>query len=259
MKRVLFFIYGVVSYGLGVATLLYLIAFMGDFSLAPKTIDGAATSTLWQSILINVMLIILFGMQHSVMARPWFKKQWTRMVPETIERSTYVLFTFLALGTLMYFWQPLGGQIWTIESGSILYSVMYTLFFAGWAMLLLATFLINHFDLFGLRQVWLNMVKKPYTKLVFKERAFYKSVRHPIYSGLLLGFWCTPNMTASHLFLTGLWTVYIFYAIGLEERDLINQWGDKYKEYMSRTGKVFPKFKKKTATTINSVHEHSNA
>ncbi len=259
MKRVLFFVYGVVAYTLGVATLVYLIAFIGDFSIAPKTIDGVATGGIWQSILINVLLIALFGIQHSTMARPWFKEQWTKVVPEPIERSTYVLFTFLALGNLMFFWQPLGGTVWTVAPGTVLYSLLYAFFFAGWGILLLATFLINHFDLFGLRQVWLYLMKKPYTKLVFKERAFYKSVRHPIYSGLLLGFWCTPNMTVSHLFLAGLWTFYIFYAITLEERDLLNQWGNKYREYMSRTGSVIPRFKKKTATKTNSVHEHSNA
>ena len=249
MKRVLFFIYGVVSYALGVGTLVYLILFLGDM-VVPITIDGTVQLPLWQAVLIDLGLVLLFGVQHSAMARPKFKAVWTRIVPEPIERSTYVLFTFLALGTLMYFWQPLGGEVWNVSDSSPLYYPIYGVFFLGWTILLLATFLINHFDLFGLRQVYLYLINKPYTPLVFKEKAFYKSVRHPIYTGVLIGMWFTPHMTLSHLFLAGLWTTYIFYAIGLEERDLINHWGDRYKEYIGRTGKVFPKFSKKSGSKI---------
>lgn len=252
MKRVVFFIYGVASYAVGVFALLYLIAFMGDF-LVPKTIDGIAEIFTWKAIGINLSLIALFGLQHSVMARPAFKKQWTKVISPVVERSTYVLFTFFALITLFYFWQPLGGEIWNVGSESMLYYVLYGLFFLGWAILLLATFLINHFDLFGLRQVYLFLIGKEYTPLAFKERGLYKSVRHPIYSGLLLGFWCTPHMTISHLFLAVMWTVYIFYAIGLEEHDLINEWGEKYKEYKSRTGGVFPRMSKKNKLVTNEA------
>ena len=243
MKRVLFFIYGVLSYAVGVAALLYLIAFIGDFGV-PKTIDGISEMSTWKAISINLSLIMLFGLQHSIMARPKFKEKWTKIISPVVERSTYVLFTFFALIILFYFWQPLGGEVWNVSADSALFYTLYALFFMGWTILLLATFLINHFDLFGLRQVYLNLMNKPYTPLVFKERGLYKSVRHPIYTGLLLGFWCTPHMTISHLFLAVLWTVYIFYAISLEERDLINEWGEKYLEYKNRTGKVFPKFSK---------------
>lgn len=252
MKRILFFIYGVVSYSVGVFALLYLIAFLGDL-FVPKTIDGIPMMSTWKAIGINLFLILLFGVQHSVMARPAFKKRWTKIISPVIERSTYVLFTFLALITLFYFWQPLGGEVWNVSSDSYLYNILYGMFFLGWVILFLATFLINHFDLFGLRQVYLNLIGKEYTPLVFKERGFYKSVRHPIYSGLLLGMWCTPHMTVSHLFLAVLWTVYVFYAIGLEERDLINEWGEKYQEYKNRTGGVFPLlFKKRKVETKNA-------
>ncbi|MFY0627690.1 MAG: hypothetical protein JXR07_15440 [Reichenbachiella sp.] len=257
MKRVLFFIYGVVSYALGVGTLVYLILFLGDL-IVPITIDGAVQAPLWQAVITNVGLILLFALQHSVMARPKFKASWTKIVPEPIERSTYVLFTFIALSSLMYFWEPMGGEIWKISDSSPFFILIYGMFFLGWTILLLATFLINHFDLFGLRQVYLNLIKKPYTPLVFKERAFYKSIRHPIYSGIMMGMWFTPHMTVSHFFLAGLWTAYIFYAIGLEEKDLLNAWGDKYRAYMGRTGKIFPKISKKDITT-ESIHEQSNA
>lgn len=257
MKRVVFFIYGVVSYAVGVLALLYLIAFMGNF-IVPKTIDGTAEMSAWKAVGINLLLISLFGLQHSVMARPAFKKHWMKIISPVVERSTYVLFTFLALISLFYFWQPLGGKVWLVSSGSMLYYVLYGLFFTGWAILLLATFLINHFDLFGLRQVYLFLVGKEYSPLVFKERGLYKSVRHPIYSGLLLGFWCTPHMTVSHLFLAVLWTVYIFYAISLEERDLIAEWGDKYRDYKSRTGGVFPMLGKRRGSLQKESLAHND-
>ncbi|WP_420580541.1 methanethiol S-methyltransferase [Reichenbachiella sp.] len=252
MKRILFFIYGVASYAVGVFALLYLIAFLGDM-VVPKTIDGPSMTSTWKAIGINLSLILLFSVQHSVMARLAFKKRWTQFVSPVVERSTYVLFTFFALITLFYFWQPLGGEVWNVASGSMLYNVLYGLFFSGWAILFSATFLINHFDLFGLRQVYLHLIGKDYTPLVFKEKGFYKSVRHPIYSGLLLGLWCTPHMTVSHLFLAVLWTVYVFYAINLEERDLIKEWGDKYQDYKNRTGSVFPKLSKKRAVSTKEA------
>lgn len=247
MKRVLFFVYGIVSYMLGFFTLLYLIAFLGGFGV-PKTIDGTPEMPMFTAIVINLTLIAIFGLQHSVMARPGFKEMWTQIVPKQIERSTYVLFTFFALGTLMFFWQPLGGQVWLIDSKSPMYLIMYGLFFTGWLILFLSTFLINHFDLFGVRQVYLQLLKKEYKPLIFKERVFYKAVRHPIYTGLLMGLWFTPNMTVSHLFLAVLFTAYVLYAITLEERDLINQWGEKYMEYKSRTGKLIPRFFGKRGT-----------
>lgn len=241
MKRIMFFVYGVVSYLLGFCTLLYLIAFLGGFGV-PKTIDGTPELPLFIAMLINLSLVVIFGLQHSIMARPKFKEIWTHIVPKCIERSTYVLFTFFALGLLMYLWQPLGGQIWLINSSNSMYLIVYGLFFTGWLILFLSTFLINHFDLFGLRQVYLQLLKKEYVPLIFKERVFYKSVRHPIYTGVLMGLWFTPNMTVSHLFLAILFTAYVLYAITLEERDLINQWGEDYLDYKSRTGSLVPKF-----------------
>ena len=188
----------------------------------------------------NILLVAIFGLQHSLMARPAFKQKWTRFVAKPVERSTYLLFTFFALGLLMWQWEPVGGVVWSVAADSPVYWAFYTVFALGWMVLFTASFLINHFDLFGLRQVYLYMINKPYAPLVFKEKLFYKSFRHPIYTGLVMGIWFTPNMTISHLFLAVLLTGYILYAITLEERDLINEWGEKYTSYMERTGGLLP-------------------
>lgn len=218
-KRILIFGYGVVSYAVFFITFLYAIGFIGNV-FVPKTIDGEPALPLWQALSIDAALLTLFALQHSVMARPAFKKWWTQFIPESAERSTYVLASSLALIALFIYWQPLGGVIWSIENSAV-QIFLYLLYTAGWLLVLVATFLINHFDLFGLRQVWLQLVDKPYRPLQFATPGPYRVVRHPLYVGWLLVFWSAPIMSATHLFFAIMTTLYILIAIRFEERDLV--------------------------------------
>jgi len=238
MKRILFFLYGVICYFIFFGTFLYAIGFIGNI-LVPKSIDSAATIPLGEALLINTALLSLFALQHSLMARQGFKKWWTQFVPKPIERSTYVLFTSLCLILMFWQWQPLGGVIWNLE-GNVLTTIMYSLYAFGWITVLITTFLINHFDLFGLRQVWLYLIGKKYTNLGFVTPGPYKLIRHPLYLGWLLVFWSTPVMTIAHLFFAVVTTAYIFFAIQLEEKDLVSIHGRDYAEYKNRTPMMFP-------------------
>jgi protein-S-isoprenylcysteine O-methyltransferase Ste14 len=245
MKRITFFLYGVICYVAFFATFLYGIGFIGNFGV-PKAIDSSAESLSSFALLINSALLGLFAIQHSVMARPGFKRRWTRIVPEPIERSTYVLLSSLCLILLFWLWEPIGGTIWNVESmiGQVIF---YSLYALGWIVLLVATFLINHFDLFGLRQVWLYLRGKEYTKLEFKVPFLYNYVRHPLYVGWLLIFWMTPTMTIAHLVFAILTTAYILVAIQLEERDLIDIHGEDYSNYRKKVPMLIPfKSKKKS-------------
>lgn len=216
MKRFAIFVYGIVCYAVFFATFLYAIAFIGDLPDIPRSIDGEPLLPSGQALAIDLLLLTLFAVQHSVMARPAFKAVWTRIIPTAAERSTYVLFSSLALIALFRFWQPLGGQVWSLEStvGQVL---MYGGFAFGWALVLYSTFLINHFDLFGLRQVWLELRGKPYTPLAFKTPGAYRLVRHPLYVGWFFAFWCTPNMSVTHMLFALVSTAYILAAISFEE------------------------------------------
>ncbi len=228
-KRVGFFIYGVVCYAIFFATFLYAVGFIGGFAV-PTTLDGPARVPLAQGIAINAALLGIFAVQHSVMARRWFKERWTRVVSPVLERSTYVLLSSLALILVFWKWQPLGGVFWSVEDPVA--RIMLRLLFAfGWALVLVTTFLINHFDLFGLRQVWLYLRNKPYTKLTFGTPALYRLVRHPLYVGWLFAFWMTPTMTYAHLLFALATTSYILIAIQFEERDLIHEHGESYVQY----------------------------
>jgi len=239
MKKVLSSVYAVACYGIGFLSLLYWIASTGN--LFPETsIDGKATMPLWQALLKNLLLVLLFGLQHTVMARKPFKAWITRFLPVHLERSTYVLATGIILGLLVWQWEPLGGVIWSISPGSLLYYVLYTLYFGGWIVLFVSTFLINHFDLFGLRQVYLHAMDKPYENVKFKIVSLYRYVRHPLYLGALLGIWATPLMTVTHLVYAILLTAYIYIGIYFEERDLSTQFGDKYQKYKEETPTVIP-------------------
>jgi protein-S-isoprenylcysteine O-methyltransferase Ste14 len=219
MKRALVLIYGVACYAVFFAVFLYAIGFIGNFAV-PKAIDSPRDVGLGIALAINLGLLALFAVQHSVMARPAFKRWWTRIVPEPAERSTYVLFSSLALVVLFAYWQPMGGTVWSFDSPAAV-TGMYVLYAAGWALLLYATFLINHFDLFGLRQVWLFATGKPYSGLQFKTPWLYQQVRHPLYVGWLMIFWATPTMTVAHLVFAVMTTAYILIAIQFEEHDLI--------------------------------------
>ena len=195
---------------------------------------------MWSAALINTLLIALFGVQHTVMARPTFKKWWTRFVPEPIERSTYVLFTNAALILLFWQWQPMGGIVWDVAN-PLGRAVLYGLFAFGWLTVLVTTFLINHFDLFGLRQVWLYLRGKRYTNLGFKMPGPYRIVRHPLYVGWLTAFWATPTMTAAHLLFAVGMTIYILVAIQFEERNLVEYFGQQYEDYRRRVPMFVPR------------------
>ncbi len=251
MKRFAVLLYGVVVYVIFFATFLYLIGFTGNL-IVPKSIDGALEMPLWQAIIINVLLIAIFAVQHSTMARPWFKEWWTRYVPAPIERSTYVLFTVLALITIFVFWQPMGGVVWAAED-SYLAGALWAMFGLGWTILLVSTFLINHFDLFGLRQVWLYFRGEEYEPLPFRVPLFYKWVRHPLYFGFILAFWAAPVMTVSRFFLALLFTVYILRAIRWEEKDLLTHFGETYRRYSERVPMILPSFSSKKP--VGSAYE----
>lgn len=237
MKRLCVLLYGVISYVIFLTTFCYAMAFVGDFHV-PKTIDSEPTTSLGMAMLVNVVLLSVFAIQHSVMARPSFKHWWTTIIPEPIERSTYTLLSSLALILLFWQWQPMGGVIWSVENPAARIT-LYSLFGFGWALVLVSTFLINHFDLFGLRQVWLYFKGKPYTQLKFGTPGPYRLIRHPLYLGWLFAFWATPSMSAAHLMFAIITTIYIFIAIQLEERNLVDALPE-YAGYRKRVPMIIP-------------------
>jgi len=241
MKRMLIFVYGVVCYLGFWVTALYAIGFLGNLWV-PKSIDAAPTAPFLTALLINLGLLSLFAVQHSVMARPAFKAQWTRIIPKAAERSTYVLFSSAALLFLFWQWQPMGGMIWDLQS-PVARAAMMALYLGGWGIVVYTTFLINHFDLFGLRQVWLHLRGREYTHLRFRTPGPYKVVRHPLYIGWLLAFWATPTMTSAHLFFALVTTAYILVAIQFEERDLVKAHGKSYEAYRRQVPMLVPRLK----------------
>jgi protein-S-isoprenylcysteine O-methyltransferase Ste14 len=238
MKKFLVLVYGLISYLLFFGTFLYAFGFVGNL-FVPKSIDGTPQVPLLNAILINAGLLLVFSLQHSIMARPAFKKWWTKIIPEPAERSTYVLLSSLCLLLMVWQWQPMGGFIWVVEN-PVIKTVLTAVFITGWLIVLLSTFMINHFDLFGLRQVWFYFTGKKYEPLRFRVPFFYKYVRHPLYLGWLIAFWATPVMSAAHLLFAILTTGYIFTAIWFEERDLVTHFGSKYSEYKKKVPMIFP-------------------
>ena len=237
-KRLSIFLYGVVSYAIFFVTYLYAIGFIGNFGV-PRTLDGTPTTGFALALMVNLGLLGLFAIQHSVMARPAFKRWFTRLVPASAERSTYVLLSSLCLIAVFALWQPLGGVVWNVTDAT-LRGVLWGCFAFGWLLVLVSTFLINHFDLFGLRQVWLQLLGRPYTDLAFGTPGPYRLVRHPLYAGWLFAFWATPTMTVSHLVFAIATTGYILIAIQFEERDLVAHHGKAYEDYRERVPMLIP-------------------
>jgi protein-S-isoprenylcysteine O-methyltransferase Ste14 len=244
MKKVFSLFYGVICYLAFFGTILYAIGFVGNLVVS-KTIDSKPQVPLFTAVMVNASLLLLFALQHSIMARPAFKRWWTKIIPEHLERSTFVLLASLCLMLMMWQWQPIGGIVWSIEDETVKKLLLFTYLF-GWIIVFGSTFLINHFDLFGLRQVWLNFRGKPYTQLPFRTPLFYRLVRHPLYLGFLIAFWSTPVMTLAHLLFAILTTGYILTAIQLEERDLVNVHGEKYRNYKKWAPMIIPFSKTKT-------------
>jgi protein-S-isoprenylcysteine O-methyltransferase Ste14 len=245
IKRILFFAYGVACYVLFLATFLYAIAFVGGFAV-PRQLDGPLQGSIASAIAVNCVLLTIFAVQHSVMARRWFKAWWTQIIPREIERSTYVLAASLALLLLFWQWRPIGIEIWTVEDPTAR-AVIWALFAAGWATVLVMTFLIDHFDLFGLRQVWLALMGRPYTPVTFRKPLPYRIIRHPLYFGFLLAFWATPHMTLAHLVFAVATTAHILLAIQFEEHDLVAEHGDAYERYRREVPMLVPGLKPKRA------------
>ncbi|HEU5399801.1 MAG TPA: isoprenylcysteine carboxylmethyltransferase family protein [Terriglobales bacterium] len=235
--RIFGFVYGVICYAIAMATFVYAAGFLVNVGV-PKSLDGVADLSFASALAIDVGLLLLFAVQHSVMARQGFKRVWARIVPPAMERSTYLLFSSAALFVLFWKWEPIGGVLWNLESPAGKY-LMYGLYALGWLIVLAATFLINHLDLFGLRQVWLNLRRKKYTGLVFRTPGFYRIVRHPLYVGWLLVFWSAPRMTAAHLVFAMVTTLYILVAIQFEERDLMRI-HPEYAAYRNRVPMLIP-------------------
>jgi protein-S-isoprenylcysteine O-methyltransferase Ste14 len=231
-------VYGLLCYTVFLASFLYSIGFIGDI-VVPKTIDSGPGAPFPEALLIDLVLLGLFAIQHSVMARQGFKAVWTRIVPRAVERSTYVLISSLLLGLICWQWRAIPAVVWDVSSPA-LSGLLMALFVLGWLILLFSTFMINHFDLFGLRQVYLRLRGLEYTPLTFSERALYKFVRHPLYLGFVIAFWATPHMSVGHLVFAIATTAYIFIGIALEERDLMRYHGEAYGAYRARVPMIFP-------------------
>ena len=251
MSAILMFLYGVGSYAIFLVTFLYLIAFTGNLPV-PKTIDSGAPGGLIEAVVVNLMLLAVFAVQHSVMARPAFKRWWTRFVPEPIERSSYVLAASAALALLLWQWRPIAEPlIWNIED-RVAAITIESVFYLGWAILLLSSFLINHFELFGLSQVYYRLVGRTPKAQEFRTPFLYRHVRHPLYLGFVLGSWATPKMSLGHLLFAVGMTSYILIGIWFEERDLVSQFGERYLRYREQVSMLLP-WPRKRAARENTV------
>jgi len=236
--RFIAFLYGFVAYLVFLVTILYAIGFVMGL-VVPKTIDTGTDTPAVEAVIVNLLLMTLFAVQHSVMARQGFKAWWTQYVPKPIERSTYVLLASLSLLLLFWQWRPLPAVIWDIQDPDVAATIV-TLSFAGWVLVFTSTFLINHFELFGLQQVTHHLADKEPSPQRFRTPLFYKFVRHPLYLGFIIAFWAAPTMTVGHLLFAGVTTLYILLGIALEERDLVALFGDEYRQYKQRVAMLIP-------------------
>jgi len=246
MQRSLTMSFALIAYAIFFATFLYLIAFVGNLPMVPRTVDVGPAAPVVAAIVIDIALIALFGVQHSVMARQGFKRAWTRIVPEPAERSVYVLLASLMLIIMFAFWRPIEGTLWSVTN-PILQMVLWVLFGLGWGIVLLSTFLLNHFELFGLQQAWLNLQRRQAEPHQLRQPMLYKWIAHPLYAGFFLAFWATPHMSYGHLLLSVGMSVYMLIAIRYEERDLTNYYGEDYTAYRRTVGMIFPRFGRRAA------------
>ena len=245
MSRALCLMFAGIAYAIFFATFLYLISFVGNLPFAPVTIDRGPESPLAVAVIIDLALIAIFGLQHSIMARQGFKRAWTRIVPAQLERSVYVLAASAALIVMFLFWRPITTPVWAVGEGVAF--VLWLLFASGWLIVLLSTFLINHFELFGLQQAWLHMSGRESHAPELRQPFFYRWVAHPLYAGFFVAFWSTPRMTAGHLLFALGMSVYILIAIRYEERDLRGLFGKDYEQYRSSVGMLIPRFGRRTS------------
>jgi methanethiol S-methyltransferase len=255
MSRALSLLFAILCYAIFFATFLYLIGFVGDLSFMPKTVNTPPSGIApVAAAVIDVALIALFGLQHSIMARPVFKRGWTRVVPPALERSVYVLAASIALLILFALWQPIDKAVWTVAPDMRwLSTLLWVMFWAGFGLVLVSTFLINHFELFGLQQAWFNLRSRQAAAPELRQPLFYRWVAHPLYAGFFLAFWATPRMTVGHLLLAVALSIYMLIAIRFEEHDLTNVFGEDYRRYRSGVGMLIPRFGRRSASAAPAV------
>ena len=245
VNRIVFFLYGVIAYLAFFVTILYAIGFTTGL-VVPKTINDGVEGSFSSAILINVLLLALFAVQHTIMARPGFKRAWAKSISPVIERSTFVLIASLLLALIMWQWRPISTVVWQVDQ-PVVRDALLILGFVGWAMVFYASFLIDHFDLFGLRQVYLHLQQRPYTHPQYMARSLYRYIRHPLMAGFLIAFWVAPTMTQGHLLFCVVTTIYILFGTTIEERDLLRMLGDDYQQYRRRTPRLVPLPKRRSS------------
>lgn len=244
MKRLAIFVYGIFAYIFGFFTLIWFLLFVGSWDFLPSHIDSMQADSLESALAINIAIVVLFALQHSIMARHTFKESITKVIPEAAQRSTYVLVSGIFLSLICIYWQGIDGYLWRIDNQAG-QAILISIYIFGWTFSTISSFLINHFELFGLEQVYLNLKNRVVPEAMFVENSFYKFVRHPIQLGTLIGIWATPNMSYTHLMLSVTFTIYIFIGLHFEEKDLARTIGKKYKDYQGRVPMIIPFMKLK--------------